>query len=214
MEINSFILSKCSDVEKFEYGVKLMPSRTLDKLTDSMIISREKNISKIDCYNICFKKRQGTKVILNSFILSEKDFKRYIDFLTSFNEELSKGAKNIKSEFIVDNGGRITLSFLNKDYIKISSEKVKNIAFNKVFFTLLRRELSVYIKVLSDIYSGKEIASSLNYSMGHLVNPLSKAERKQLYLDALYAFVDSALDHRNKVVFDMLSKEIQKVLRY
>lgn len=214
MEINGFTLSKCNQFEKFEYGVRLMPSRTLDKLTDSMIISREKNINKIDSYNICFKRKQGTRVVLNNFILSEKFLKEYIEFLVSFNENFLKSEKNIKSEFIVDKGGKITLSFLSKDYIKISSEKVGNNSLDKVFFTLLRTELLVYIKVLKDIYSGKEIASSLNYSMGHLINPLSGSERKQLYLEALYAFIDSALDHRNKQAFDMLSKEIQRVLNY
>lgn len=214
MEINEFILSKHNEVEKFHYGVKLMPSRTLDKLTDSMIISREKSINKMDSYSICFKRKQGIKVVSNDFILSEKSFADYMEFLLSFNGELLKAEKNIKSEFIVDKGGKITLSFLNKDYIKISSEKIENNSLNKVFFTLLRKELLVYITVLKDIYSGKEIESSLNYSMGYLINPLSRSERKQLYLDALYAFIDSALDHRNKHAFDMLSKEIQRVLNY
>lgn len=212
MEINGFVLSKCNEVEKFEYGVKLMPSRTLDKLTDSMIISREKNVNKVDSYNICFKRKQSSRVVLNNFILSEEAFKEYMDFLVSFNEKLLEGV--IKSELNVDKGGKITLSFLNKDYIKISSEKTENGSLNRVFFTLLRTELLVYIKVLNDIYSGKEIASSLNYSMGHLINPLSSLERKQLYLGALYAFVDSALDHKNKHAFDLLSKEIQQVLNY
>ena len=214
MEINGFVLSKCNEVEKFEYGVKLMPSRTLDKLTDSMIISREKNVNKMDSYNICFKRKQSNRVVLNNFILSEETFKEYMDFLLSFNEKLLKGERAVKSEFNVDKGGKITLSFLNKDYIKIYSEKTENGSLDKVFFTLLRTELLVYIKVLNDIYSGKEIASSLNYSMGHLINPLSSLERKQLYLGALYAFVDSALDHKNKHAFDLLVKEIQRVLNY
>jgi hypothetical protein len=214
MEINDFILSKHNDVEKFEYGVKLMPKRTLDKLTDSMIISKEKNVNKTDVYNICFKRRQGLRIVLNNFTLSEKSFKEYMDFLLGFNGKFIKTEKNIKSEFIVDNGGKITLSSLNKDYIKISSEKVENSSLDKVFFTLLRAELLVYIEVLNNIYSGKEIVSSLNYSMGYLINPLSKAEREQLYLDALYAFIDSALDHRNRQAFDMLSREVQRVLNY
>ena len=214
MEINDFVLSKHSDAEKFEYGVKLMPKRTLDKLTDSMIISKEKNVNKMEIYNICFKRRQCLRIVLNNFSLSEKSFKEYIDFLLEFNGKLAKPEKNIKSEFIVDKGGKITLSSLNKDYIKISSEKLVNSSLDKVFFTLLRTELLVYIEVLNNIYSGKETVSSLNYSMGYLINPLSKAEREQLYLDTLYIFIDCALDHRNRYAFDVLSKEVQRVLNY
>lgn len=212
MEINDFVLSKNAQGEKFQYGVKLMPNRTLDKLTDSMIISKEKDISKTDIYNICFKRRQGHRIVSNNFILSEKSFEQYMDFILKFNESSFTVEKSIKSEFIIGNLGKIILSSLNKDYIKISSEKTGNSSLDKVFFTLLKTELLAYIKVLRNIYSGKEIASSLNYSMGYLINPLSKLEREQLYLDALYVFIDSALDHRNRHAFDLLSKEVQRVL--
>ena len=214
MEISSYILSKHSESEKFEYGVKLMPNRTLDKFTDSMVISKEKSISNIDVYNICFKRRQGFRIVLNNFSLSQDCFKQYLNFLIRFNEKNQELETNIKSEFVIQNWGKIILSSLNKDYIKISSEKVDSSSLDKVFFTLLKTELLSYIKVLENIYLGKETASSLSYEMGHLINPLSKKERDNLYLDALYVFIDSALDNRNKHAFDMLSKEVQRVLNY
>lgn len=212
MEINDFVLSKSSQGEKFQYGVKLMPNRTLDKLTDRMIISKEKDISKTDIYNIGFKRRQGHRIVSNNFTLCDKSFNQYMDFLLGFYESSFEVEKNIKSEFIIENWGKIILSSLNKDYIKISSEKTENSSLEKVFFALLKTELLVYIKILKNVYFGKEIASSLNYSMGYLINPLSKADRDHLYLEALYVFIDSALDHKNKCAFDMLSKEVQRIL--
>jgi hypothetical protein len=77
---------------------------------------------------------------------------------------------------------------------------------------LLRLELSAYIEALKDVYSGKEITSLLTYQMGYLINPLSKLERDEVYLNALYIFIDWALDNRNKEVFGLLVKEVQRVL--
>lgn len=212
MEISSYTLSRDNEGEKFEYGIKLMPHRTLDKFTDSMVISKEKSVVNKDIYNICFKRRQGVKVVLNNFTLNEECFKQYIDFLINFNKSFDSIDENIESEFIINNGDKIIISSLNKDYIKISSEKVGNSSLNKVFFTLFKTELQAYIKVLKSIYSKEETVSSLGYQMSYLINPLSKAERDSLYLEALYVFIDNALENRNKYAFDMLSREVQRIL--
>lgn len=214
MEINSFILPKYSKGEKFEYGVKLIPSRTLDRLTDSLVISVEKSVKGNELFNICFKKRQNGHLAVNKFVLTEAQFKNYINFLTKFIGKNNKVEKNIKTEFTIENGGKIITSSLNEDYMKISSVKVEQDSLAKVFFTLLKTEMLAYIEALKDVYLGKEITSLLTYNMGYLITPIRKKERDKIYLESLYIFIDYALDHRNRELFELLSKEVQRILRF
>lgn len=211
MEINNFILPNYSKDDNFEYGIKIVPKRIPDKLTDSIIVSIEKNIKGKNRYNLCFKRRRELDVINNSYSLSKEVFEEYISFLIRFVNNLNEYNKN-NMEFNIRNQGKIIISSLNKEYIKISSTRINDNSSTKVFFTLAERELLTYIDVLKDIYREKCIDSYLNYQMNYLVNPLTKEERKSLYIDALYAFADNALDNRDKKRFDMLSKEITKIL--
>ncbi len=211
MEINNFILPNYSKGDNFEYGIKIVPKRIPDRLTDSIIVSIEKNIKGKNRYNLCFKRKRDLKVINNSYSLSKEVFREYISFLVEFANELNGENKNNK-EFNIKNQGKIIISSLNKEYIKISSIKVINNSSVRVFFTLSEKELLTYINVLKDIYLEKCINNYLIYQMNYLVNPLTKEERKNLYIGALYAFADSALDNRDKNRFDMLSKEIRKIL--
>lgn len=211
MEINNFILPNYSKGDNFEYGIKIVPKRIPDRLTDSIIVSIEKNIKGKNRYNLCFKRKRELQVINNSYSLSKEVFEEYISFLVKFANEFNEKNKNNK-EFNIKNQGKIIISSLNKEYIKISSIRVNNNSSIKVFFTLSERELLTYINVLKDIYLEKCINSYLNYQMDYLVNPLTKEERKNLYIGALYAFADSALDNRDKKRFYMLSKEIRKIL--
>lgn len=211
MEINNFILPNYSKGDNFEYGIKIVPKRIPDRLTDSIIVSIEKNIKGKNRYNLCFKRKRDLEVINNSYSLSKEVFREYISFLVEFANELNGENKNNK-EFNIKNQGKIIISSLNKEYIKISSIRVNNNSSVRVFFTLSEKELLTYINVLKDIYLEKCINNYLIYQMNYLVNPLTKEERKNLYIDALYAFADSALDNRDKNRFDMLSKEIRKIL--
>jgi hypothetical protein len=211
MEINNFILPNYSKGDNFEYGIKIVPKRIPDRLTDSIIVSIEKNIKGKNRYNLCFKRKRELEVINNSYSLSKEVFMEYISFLVEFANELNGENKNNK-EFNIKNQGKIIISSLNKEYIKISSIKVINNPSVRVFFTLSEKELLTYINVLKDIYLEKCINNYLIYQMNYLVNPLTKEERKNLYIGALYAFADSALDNRDKNRFDMLSKEIRKIL--
>lgn len=211
MEINNFILPNYSKDDNFEYGIKIVPKRIPDKLTDSIIVSIAKNIKGKNRYNLCFKRRRELDVINNSYSLSKEVFEEYISFLIRFVNNLNEYNKN-NMEFNIRNQGKIIISSLNKEYIKISSTRINDNSSTKVFFTLAERELLTYIDVLKDIYREKCIDSYLNYQMNYLVNPLTKEERKSLYIDALYAFADNALDNRDKKRFDMLSKEITKIL--
>lgn len=211
MEINNFILPNYSKGDNFEYGIKIVPKRIPDRLTDSIVVSIEKNIKGKNRYNLCFKRKRDLEVINNSYSLSKEVFKEYISFLVEFANELNGENKNNK-EFNIKNQGKIIISSLNKEYIKISSIRVNNNSSVRVFFTLSEKELLTYINVLKDIYLEKCINNYLIYQMNYLVNPLTKEERKNLYIGALYAFADSALDNRDKKRFDMLSKEIRKIL--
>lgn len=211
MEINNFILPNYSKDDNFEYGIKIVPKRIPDRLTDSIIVSIEKNIKGKNRYNLCFKRKRDLEVINNSYSLSKEVFREYISFLVEFANELNGENKNNK-EFNIKNQGKIIISSLNKEYIKISSIRVNDNSSVRVFFTLSEKELLTYINVLNDIYLEKCINNYLIYQMNYLVNPLTKEERKNLYIGALYAFADSALDNRDKNRFDMLSKEIRKIL--
>lgn len=211
MEINNFILTNYSKNDNFEYGIKIVPKRIPDRLTDSIIVSIEKNIKGKNRYNLCFKRKRELEVINNSYSLSKEVFEEYISFLVQFVNELNEENKNNK-EFNIKSQGKIIISSLNKEYIKISSIRINNNSSVRVFFTLSKKELLAYINVLKDIYLEKCINSYLSYQMDYLINPLTKEERKSLYMVALYAFADSALDNRDKKRFDMLSKEIRKIL--
>lgn len=211
MEINNFILPNYSKGDNFEYGIKIVPKRIPDRLTDSIIVSIEKNIKGKNRYNLCFKRKRELEVVNNSYSLSKEIFGEYISFLVKFANGLDENNKN-NEEFNIKNQGKIIISSLNKEYIKISSIRVNNNSSVRVFFTLSEKELLTYINVLKDIYLEKCINSFLNYQMDYLVNPLTKEERKNLYISALYAFADSALDNRDKKRFNMLSKEIRKIL--
>ncbi|WML37249.1 hypothetical protein [Clostridium sp. OS1-26] len=211
MEINNFILPNYSKDDNFEYGIKIVPKRIPDRLTDSIIVSIEKNIKGKNRYNLCFKRKRELEVVNNSYSLSKEVFEEYISFLVKFANELNEENKNNK-EFNIKNQGKIIISSLNKEYIKISSIRINNNSSIRVFFTLSKKELLTYINVLKDIYLEKYINSYLSYQMDYLINPLTKEERKSLYIGALYAFADSALDNKDKKRFDMLSKEIGKIL--
>ncbi|NMM64759.1 hypothetical protein HBE96_19315 [Clostridium sp. P21] len=214
MKINNFVLYGNSEKDSFAYGTKFIPKRTLNKSTDFMIASVEKHVSGKDTYSILFKKHSNSKVHTNSYNFTKGDFKKYIDFLTEFTIDMIDNKSNLEKNFIVNGQVQITLNSLNKEYVKICAIKQKENYISRIFFTLLKKELLTYINILKNIYLGKEIVSSLCYEMGFLINPLSKQERDDLYLNTLYILADSALDTRNEMVFNSISREIQKVLNY
>lgn len=211
MKINNFVLSNSSKSEEFEYGIEILPKRIPNRLTDSINVSIEKNIKGKDRYNLSFKRKRNFEIINNNYSLSKEFFNEYINFLISFIDNLNEN-KIDEKEFNIKNQGKIIISFLNKDVIKISSVMNRNGNPTKVFFTLLKKELFTYIDVLKDIYFEKSVQSYLNYQIEYLVNPITAEERKNLYVGALYAFIDNALDNNNKEVFNRLSKEINIIL--
>ncbi len=214
MKINNFVLYEDSKEDSFAYGTKFTPKRTLNKLTDFMIASIKKHINNEDTYNISFKRNQNGNSASSSYSFNRENFKQYIDFLMNFTIDITENKSNSEKKFVIDGEVKITLSSLNKEYIKICAIKQDESSISRIFFTLLKKELMIYINVLQSIYSGKEIVSSLGYEMGFLINPLSKKERDFLYLNALYALADSALDGRDEKAFNSISREIKRVLDY
>ena len=211
MKINNFILSNSSKSEDFEYGIEILPKRIPDRLTDSINVSIEKNIKGKNRYNLSFKRKRKFEIINNNYSLSKEAFDEYINFLLNFIDGLNENKKN-KKEFNIENQGKIVVYSLNKELIKISAVMTKNGSCTKVFFTLLEKELFTYIDVLKDIYFEKCADNYLNYQMDYLVNPITKEERKSLYVSALYAFIDNALDNRDKKAFNQLAKEVNTIL--
>lgn len=67
-------------------------------------------------------------------------------------------------------------------------------------------------RTLKNIYYERYVNTYSNYQMNYLINPITKEEKKDLYTGALYAFIDSTLDNRDKNMFYQLSKEINTIL--
>lgn len=212
MEINNFTLSNHYKSEKFKYGMKLIPNKSLNRLTDNLIVYIEKNVVGKDKYNICFKKKIDYNLACNSYRLSRKKFEEYILFLTEFNGKYCNDKNNIEDEFIIEDENKIIITSLNKKYIKISSIGSNNDSLTKIFFTLLKEELSIYIAALKKILREVKVDNSLSYQMEYLINPINKKERDKLYLEALYAFANSILDNGNREAFNLISKEINRIL--
>ncbi|MFL0196694.1 IDEAL domain-containing protein [Clostridium sp. WILCCON 0269] len=201
MDISDFIVSDKQKHNGFEYGIKLVPKRAMDKFVDSILVLARKNISECNKYKISFKKRCGVKTILNDFELTEKDFLIYIEFLTVF-----KNSNNRIERFQVGNFNTIELTLLSKKMIKISVEKNGT----KLFFSISKKELEFYISMLKNMYLDNAGKSSI-YHMNYIVNPLIKKEREKLYTEVLYTLIDGALDNKNEELFRSLCKELKSV---
>lgn len=102
----------------------------------------------------------------------------------------------------------------------------------RVFFLLNKDELSDYITIMENIYYERSVINGLDY----LKNPLDKAngksynkennknlekevnrdyvlsqrEKNNVYLQALYALVDEALDRKDKKTFYSICDQMKK----
>lgn len=199
MDISNFVVHSKKENRGFEYGVKLVPNLAMDRFVDSILTSTEKNAKGCNKYKASFKRRCGIKTILNNFEFDEKNFLRYIEFLTSFKDS------NIKSKkFEIKKYGEIELMFLNKRMIKISSRN----NCTKLFFVISKKELGSYINILKSVHL-TEVSDSFIYYMNYIINPLSKIERDKLHAEVLYILIDGALDARDKDLFNFLCDELK-----
>ncbi|MHC6180497.1 IDEAL domain-containing protein [Clostridium sp. JNZ X4-2] len=199
MDISNFVVHSKKENRGFEYGVKLVPNLAMDRFVDSILTSTEKNSKGYNKYKASFKRRCGIKTILNNFEFDEKNFLRYIEFLTSFKDS------NIRSKkFEIKKYGEIELMFLNKRMIKISSRN----NYNKLFFVISKKELGSYINILKSVHL-TEMSDSFIYRMNYITNPLSKIERDKLHAEVIYILIDGALDAKDRELFDFLCHELE-----
>lgn len=203
MEVSNFILSKKND--DFLYRVKLVPNKVLNKMTDYIIVSVD---DSINC-NLSFKKNINRETINNQYSLTKDELKRYINFLNKINHKLINDISIESEEFNVENGEKIVIDSLNENCIKMCS--IKNYGSNQKrnFFMLFKDELTIYIKVLEQIYFGNRPV--VKYDSQFLLNPITKKERDEIYLEALYVFANGALDLKNRANFDAISREIRNI---
>lgn len=201
------IMSKYNN-GNYSYGIELIPKRTLNKLTDKLKIYQHKYINGLDRYSICFSRKHNGYTQKIIFKLNKSKFKQYIEFIRSFDIEYKESA------FIVENYGSIKLKKLDKNYIKLACKTDND---TKVFYVLHVSELKSYLKILEKFYNPSEIIGYTNYYLSYdlesVLHPIKKCEKDKLYLNALYAFADCALDRKDKKLFFSISKEINKYKR-
>lgn len=210
MESNNFITLSHNESKKFLFGIKMIPEKVMDRFTDSFIISIEKNLHHWDKYNIIFKKRCSNDVSINSYVLTKKTLKSYIDFLQDFAENFDSCDNNTCSVFPVDNQGEITLKVLHSTCLKLSSTNLNGESSFNLFYVLKKNELLIYIKKLKALYSGKEIDSYMSLLDIHF---LTKKEKDSLYINTLFILADSSLDLKDKKSFNIITNEILKMTK-
>lgn len=216
MESNNFISLLHKDDKKLLFGIKMIPDRAMDRLTDNLLIYIEKCLNHWDKYFIIFKKKCRNDIRINSYGLTKKGLKSYIDFLQNFYENFDFIDNNICTNFNFGNIGTVSLKILHSNFLKITSSKTDNAALSfNLFFVLSKKELLSYITKLKAIFSGKEIESYFNTSFNNIsclmTHPLTKKEKDSFYINTLYLLADNSLDLKDKKAFSNISKEILKV---
>ncbi|NEZ46842.1 hypothetical protein FDF74_06395 [Clostridium niameyense] len=192
------------------YGVELKNNKALNKYIDKIKILHHKHVLGEEYFELCFNRLYRGKVIKNKFYLLRNELILYIFFLKNFNNilrHLTKKEVNIEHDFLFKDQGKIVLSSIGEEFVKLSNEVYGG---KRIFFILDKDEFSQYIDLLEKIYYKKN-----NLDMGYYINNtryiLSKEEKNKLYLDALYAFADEALDKKDKSGFYSICNEIKKL---
>jgi hypothetical protein len=203
MEISKFILPKIEDDSS--YQIKLIPDKVLNKMTDYIIVSFN---DLINC-NLSFKKNINRQIIDNQYSLTRDELKRYINFLNKINNRFMNNEHIEYKEFIIKNGEKIVINSLNQDCVKMCSIKNNVDKQNRNFFVLFKDEFTTYIKVLKQVYFGNK--PKIKYDSEIFLNPITKKERDEIYLEALYVFANGALDLKDKRRFEAISSEIKSL---
>lgn len=193
--------------KKISYGMEIVPKRALNRLTDKLKIYHNKYINGKENYCICFNRKHNGEINKISFNLNKDKLQQYILFIKNYLSEY----KNNESLFNADNYGSVYIKYLDKSYIKLVCNANNGL---KVFYTLHRYELKSYLNILENILKHKEheiyTKFNMNYDIERIIYPIKKCEKYKLYLNALYAFADGALDKKDKKLFESISKEINK----
>lgn len=197
--MSNFIVLKEHENGDFEYGIKLIPKRAMDRFVDSIFISNVNNVGGCSNYKISFQKRCGFNTVLNDFKLEKKDFLDYIEFLSEFKDSSFKSKK-----FKVKNSGEIELTYLQSKMIKISSVNGRN----RLFFTISEEELAYYIWMLKKVHR-ENLNSSFGFYKRSVMNTITSLEKRKLYTEILYTLIDGALDSNNRELFYSLCNKLK-----
>ncbi|WP_027624102.1 hypothetical protein [Clostridium lundense] len=205
MKINNFVLPKNTLGNRFKYGVKFIPERTLNKYLDYILfVVKNDHVGK-EVYNLCFKRGD----IFNNIVFSQNNLEKYIEFLTNAYKNVFSNNLNIE-EFSIKEGQKIIISSLNENYLKICSVKEGiDSSQKRVFFVFSKKELGEYLVALTALYREIKIVKELEKPNKCF---LRQKEKDNLYLNALYVFLNDALDRRDKQMFELLSQEIKNLM--
>ncbi|AJD30748.1 hypothetical protein AAGC94_15140 [Clostridium sporogenes] len=216
------------ELNKLTYCTEVTTSRSLNKFTDKIKVYYHKYITGESYFDFYFGRTYKGKLIENKFYMFKEDLRLYINFLKNFYNVL-KITVNKQSDiihyFLIKDQGEICISLIGEDYVKLASEDNSK---TRVFFILNKEELSYYIRVMENIYYERNVINELNHLTNSLdkvnskesnknlkkeVNKeyvLSQREKNNVYLQALYAFLDEALDRKDKKSFYSICNQIKK----
>ncbi|MDF2879787.1 MAG: hypothetical protein K0R54_344 [Clostridiaceae bacterium] len=196
--------------KKISYGMELVPQRALNKLTDKLKIYHHKYINGKDSYCICFCRKLDGELNKISIDLNYDKLQQYTLFIKNYLLQ----CKSNESIFNAGNSEIINIKSLDKSHVKLVCNTTNGL---KVFFSLHRYELKSYLKILESILNHREhenyANTNLDFIAERILYPIKKCEKDKLYLNALYAFADGALDKKDKELFQVISKEINKYLK-
>ncbi|HDK7173547.1 TPA: IDEAL domain-containing protein [Clostridium botulinum] len=220
------------ELNKLTYCTEVTTARSLNKFTDKIKVYYHKYITGESYFDFYFGRTYKGKLIENKFYMFKEDLRLYIHFLKSFYNVLKRTVNkqsDIIHYFLIKYQGEICISLIGEDYVKLASEDNSK---TRVFFILNKEELSYYIRVMENIYYERNVINGLDY----LINPLDKVnsksyskesnknlkkevnkeyvlsqrEKNNVYLQALYAFVDEALDRKDKKAFYSICNQIKR----
>lgn len=216
MESNNFISLSREKDKKLLFGIKMVPDKAMDRLTDNLVIYIEKRVNHWDRYYLAFRKKCSNSILTNSYLLTKKALKSYIDFLQNFYDNFDLAKEVTCPEFRFDSSGYVSLKVLHSNFLKVSSVKTDAAPVMNLFFVLNKNELISYINKMKSIYTGKEIDTYFNLSFSNMcdlkTHTLTKREKDSLYINTLYLLADNSLDLKDKKAFNVISKEILKVI--
>ncbi|WP_282056926.1 IDEAL domain-containing protein [Clostridium botulinum] len=220
------------ELNKLTYCTEVTTAKSLNKFTDKIKVFYHKYITGESYFDFYFGRTYKGKLIENKFYMFKEDLRLYIHFLKNFYNVL-KITVNKQSDiihyFFIKDQGEICISLIGEDYVKLASEDNSK---TRVFFLLNKDELSDYITIMENIYYERSVINGLDY----LKNPLDKAngksynkennknlekevnrdyvlsqrEKNNVYLQALYALVDEALDRKDKKTFYSICDQMKK----
>ncbi|WP_251859819.1 IDEAL domain-containing protein [Clostridium sp. Marseille-Q2269] len=220
------------ECNRLTYCTEVTTAKSLNKSTDKIKVFYYKYVTGESYFDFYFGRTYDGKLIENKFYMFKEDLKVYIHFLHNFYNVIKTTLikqEDIKHFFLIKGQGEVSLSLIGQEYVKLTSEDNNKI---RVFFILNKDELSYYIKLMENIYYERNIINELDY----LKNPLStisskdyikesneyskiginkdyilsQKEKNNVCLQALYAFIDEALDRKDEQAFHSICDEMEK----